>query len=238
MVRLWEIRSAPSTSTAPRTLARRAPISRRRLARLPRTGQAEPWSWSSAALPLQPTASDICALTCLQGKILHDLGSIAQSIEAYRHALEFASDDAERCEAWLGIAAGMRVQDQFDEAFGVLEQAESAARRLGLASALARVHYLRGSLYFPLGNIEDCFREHEQALQSAQEGGLGRARGAGLERAGRCQLHARAHQDRARLLRSLHRTRPRARVRPARGRQPPHARDHALLSERSARRDR
>ena len=122
-------------------------------------------------LALATDRSDICALTCLRGKILHDLGSIAQSIEAYRHALEFASDDAERCEAWLGIAAGMRVKDQFDEAFSVLEQAESAARRLGLMSALARVHYLRGSLYFPLGNIEGCFREHEQALQSAQEAG-------------------------------------------------------------------
>ena len=51
------------------------------------------------------------------------------------------------------------------------EQAESAARRLGLMSALARAHYLRGSLYFPLGNIEGCFREHEQALQSAQKAG-------------------------------------------------------------------
>ena len=63
------------------------------------------------------------------------------------------------------------MKDQFDEAFGVLEQAESAARRLGLMSALAWAHYLRGSLYFPLGNIEGCFREHEQALRSAQEAG-------------------------------------------------------------------
>jgi tetratricopeptide (TPR) repeat protein len=38
-------------------------------------------------------------------------------------------------------------------------------------SALARAHYLRGSLCFPLGNIEGCFREHEQALQSAQKAG-------------------------------------------------------------------
>jgi tetratricopeptide (TPR) repeat protein len=111
---------------------------------------------------------EICALTCLQGQILRDLGSIAESIETYHRALEFASNDAERCEAWLGITAGMRVRDQFDEAFGVLELAESAARRLGLMSALARVHYLRGSLYFPLGNIEGCFREHERALRSAQ----------------------------------------------------------------------
>jgi tetratricopeptide (TPR) repeat protein len=65
----------------------------------------------------------------------------------------------------------MRVNDQFDEAFGVLDQAESAARRLGAMSALARVHYLRGSLYFPLGNIDGCFREHDRALQTAQKAG-------------------------------------------------------------------
>jgi tetratricopeptide (TPR) repeat protein len=122
-------------------------------------------------LALATERGDICALTCLRGQLLRDLGSIEQSIEAYRQALGFASDDAERCEAWLGIAAGMRVIDQLDEAFGVLEQAESAARRLGSMSALARVHYLRGSLYFPLGKIEGCFTEHEQALQSAQKAG-------------------------------------------------------------------
>ena len=122
-------------------------------------------------LALATDPSDICALTCLQGELLHDLGAIAQSIEAYRHALGFASEDGERCEAWLGIAAGMRVKDQFDEAFSVLKHAETAARRLGLASVLARVHHLRGNLYFPLGNIRDCFREHEQALQCAQEAG-------------------------------------------------------------------
>jgi class 3 adenylate cyclase/tetratricopeptide (TPR) repeat protein len=114
---------------------------------------------------------DVCALSCLQGHIQRDLGSTASSIEAYRRALEFASGDAERCEAWLGIAAGMRVLDQFDEAFAVLEQAESAAHHLASVSALARAHYLRGSLYFPLGNIEGCFREHEQALQNAQQAG-------------------------------------------------------------------
>ena len=122
-------------------------------------------------LALATERGDVCALTCLQGHIQRDLGSIAPSIEAYRRALEVASNDAERCEAWLGIAAGMRVLDQFDEAFGVLEQAEGAARRLGSVSALARGHYLRGSLYFPLGNVEGCFREHEQALQNAQKAG-------------------------------------------------------------------
>ena len=59
--------------------------------------------------------------------MLHDLGSIAQSIDAYRRLSSLRRYDAERLRGWLGIAAGMLVQDQFDEAFGVLEQAESAA---------------------------------------------------------------------------------------------------------------
>ena len=102
--------------------------------------------------------------------MLHDVGAIAQSIDAYR-PLEFPAMMPSAC-AWLGIAAGMRVQDRFQEAFGMLEQTEGAARRLGLMlRALARAHYLRGSLYFPLGNIEGCLREHEQALQSAQKAG-------------------------------------------------------------------
>ena len=122
-------------------------------------------------LALATQRGDVCALTCLQGAILHDLGSIADSIEAYRRALECATDDAERCQAWLGQAAGMRVTDQFDEAFKVLDQAEAVASRLGLTSELARVHSLRGSLYFPLGNVDGCLRQHELALGYARETG-------------------------------------------------------------------
>ena len=122
-------------------------------------------------LALATERSDIYELTCARGRVLQDLGTIPEAVEAYGRALEFAADDAERCRAWLGQAGGMRITDQFDEAFAVLEQAEMAASRHGLATELARVHYLRGSLYFPLGKIDGCLQEHELARRHAEEAG-------------------------------------------------------------------
>jgi class 3 adenylate cyclase/tetratricopeptide (TPR) repeat protein len=122
-------------------------------------------------LALATERSDIYELTCARARMLQDLGSIAESIQAYGQCLEVATDDAQRCRGWLGQASGMRITDQFDQAFEVLERAEAAAGRHRLAAELARVHYLRGSLYFPLGKIDGCLREHELALRHAQEAG-------------------------------------------------------------------
>jgi class 3 adenylate cyclase/tetratricopeptide (TPR) repeat protein len=122
-------------------------------------------------LALATERRDIYELTCARARMLQDLGSIAESIEAYGRCLEVAADDVERCRGWLGQASGMRITDQFDEAFGVLEQAEAVARRHRLAAELARVHYLRGSLYFPLGEIDGCLQEHELARRDAQQAG-------------------------------------------------------------------
>ena len=38
-------------------LARRAPTSKRRLTKLPRTAQVDPWSWSTVAFIWRPTAA-------------------------------------------------------------------------------------------------------------------------------------------------------------------------------------
>ncbi|MBI4184772.1 MAG: AAA family ATPase [Proteobacteria bacterium] len=113
--------------------------------------------------------ADKFALTCLKGELLHDLGSVPASIEAYRGALALAADDAERCRAWIGLAAGMRVIDRYDEALDALASAEAAAAGLKLTLALSRIHYLRGNLLFPLGRIEGCREEHERALRYARE---------------------------------------------------------------------
>ncbi len=122
------------------------------------------WTLAERGIELARDAADAYALTCLQGELLRDLGSVPESIEAYRTALDIAGDDAQRCRAWIGLAAGMRVLDRYDEALEALEQAETIARGLGLDLERSQVHYYRGSLYFPLGNIEGCLKEHEQAL--------------------------------------------------------------------------
>jgi tetratricopeptide (TPR) repeat protein len=122
-------------------------------------------------LALARERADVGALLCFKGEVLHDRGAIPESIAAHERALELAGDDAERCRAWLGLAAGMRVTDRLDEAFAALNRAEAAATARGLLPELARVHHLRGNLYFPLGRLVECLREHERALDAARRAG-------------------------------------------------------------------
>jgi class 3 adenylate cyclase/tetratricopeptide (TPR) repeat protein len=112
--------------------------------------------------------ADVFALTCYRGEVLHDLGRIVESMNAYRDALEAADDDGERCRAWRGLAAGMRITDRFDEAFAALDAAEALASERDLAAELAHIHHLRGNLYFPLGRLEGCLREHELSRACAR----------------------------------------------------------------------
>jgi class 3 adenylate cyclase/tetratricopeptide (TPR) repeat protein len=122
-------------------------------------------------LALAREPANVFALTCTRGEVLHDLGRIADSIAAHRCALEIATADTERCRAWIGVAAGLRITDRYDEAFAALDEAEAVAARTGLVVELARIHHLRGNLCYPLGRRDECLRQHEQALQYARQAG-------------------------------------------------------------------
>jgi len=115
------------------------------------------------------------ALVAMKGQMLHDLGSIDLSIEAYEEALQIAEDDIGRCRAWLGLAAGLRISDRYDEALENLAKAETAASDNGLVRESAEIHHMRGNLYFPMGRIEECAVEHETSLKYAKQAGSAEA---------------------------------------------------------------
>ncbi len=120
-------------------------------------------------LALEPR--DKFALLAERGELLPDLGRSAEAIRDVERALELAANDGERCRALLGIAAGMRMSDRSEEAMRILDRAEPLASAPGREIEAAQVHYLRGSLYFPLGNVERCVREHQRALELARRAG-------------------------------------------------------------------
>lgn len=103
------------------------------------------------------------------GQLLHDQGWVDMSMNAYRRALSLATSDPERCRALVGLAGVMRIVDAHEDAFQALAEAQSLAERGGLNDQLARIHYLRGNLCFPLGKVAECMREHELALRYARE---------------------------------------------------------------------
>ena len=109
-------------------------------------------------------------LTILLAECLREQGRPNESIDAYEEALKAATTDVARCRAWIGLAAGMRVVDAYDRALEVLDQAEAAAAGdPRLATELSKIHYYRGSVYFPLGNIDGCLKQHKLALQHGRK---------------------------------------------------------------------
>jgi class 3 adenylate cyclase/tetratricopeptide (TPR) repeat protein len=121
--------------------------------------------------PLAKTASDQFALTALHGEILNSMGVVTESLNTYLDALDFAADDVDRCRAWLGIAAGLRLSNDTTGALSLLERAEPVAKRLGLTLELAQLYHLRGNLHFVLGNVEACGEAHAEGLDHARRAG-------------------------------------------------------------------
>jgi class 3 adenylate cyclase/tetratricopeptide (TPR) repeat protein len=122
-------------------------------------------------LGLAAERTDRFALACFHGDILHDMGDMAAALRAYEAALAAADSPAERSQAWIGLAAVKRVTDDLDGAFADLERAEADAVVQGLTAERARIHSLRGNLFFPRGDIEGCLREHGKSLELARAAG-------------------------------------------------------------------
>ena len=110
-----------------------------------------------------------CDLWRLRGDALRNTGATEDSIAAFEFALAAAGDNKRQCLALIGMAEGLRIADRHDKALEVLGDGEAAAIQEGLVNERVRIHYLRGNIYFPLGNIDGCLAEHEKALVFARE---------------------------------------------------------------------
>ena len=110
-------------------------------------------------------------LRCLKGELLHEFDDVESSIAVFQEALDQASDDVERCDAWMGLAAARRVTTDFEGALELLEHAEPIAVTHRLTKQLSRLHHLRGNLFYTVGNIGGCREEHQLALDFALEAG-------------------------------------------------------------------
>ena len=136
--------------------------------------QARQYHYESAldlidrALQLDPRQSDRHPLTCLKAELLLAMGSIESSISVFRDAEQRAEDDLQRCNAWMGLAANMRMKTQYEDGLEFLAKAEPVATKYGLFGELSRLHHLRGNLLFSLARADECRREHSSALAFAQ----------------------------------------------------------------------
>ncbi|MBV9521858.1 MAG: adenylate/guanylate cyclase domain-containing protein, partial [Alphaproteobacteria bacterium] len=110
-------------------------------------------------------------LMCLKGELQRDLGDIAASVATYRVAIGAAPDERALCQSQLGLAEGLRVSEGLTEALRLLDEAQQAAERHDMVPELARLHHLRGNIFFPLGKVDGCRDEHEMGLRYARRSG-------------------------------------------------------------------
>jgi class 3 adenylate cyclase/tetratricopeptide (TPR) repeat protein len=102
--------------------------------------------------------------------------AIAESVGHLDRALDLIGNMPEspaRADLELPVlrdkVAGLRILDRYPEALESLAQAEAVATSVDDDEALAHVHYMRGNIYFPMGNIDGCLQEHEQAQLFARK---------------------------------------------------------------------
>ncbi len=101
-----------------------------------------------------------------------------EAIGHFQHGLAAAAGlpaGAERTALELGLridlVACFRLVDRYDDALATLEVAQGQATELDRVAELADVHYYRGNIYFPLGNIDGCLTEHSLARKYARAAG-------------------------------------------------------------------
>lgn len=111
----------------------------------------------------------LCSLCCVLADALLNTDETEDAISGYEEAVSHATNDQHRCMAWTGLAAALRVADRQEQALEALNNAEQAARNENLIEEQAHIHYLRGNLFFPLGRIDDCLKEHEASLELARQ---------------------------------------------------------------------
>jgi tetratricopeptide (TPR) repeat protein len=126
---------------------------------------------ANRGLQIARTDADRHALICLCGELQRDLGDVSSSIASYRLAISASADETALCRARLGLAEGLRVSEGLKEALELLDHAQSTAECHAMVNELARLHHLRGNIFFPMGNIDGCRDEHERGLEYAARSG-------------------------------------------------------------------
>jgi class 3 adenylate cyclase/tetratricopeptide (TPR) repeat protein len=111
------------------------------------------------------------ALLAELAQLLLAIGRVQDALDTYRGLWDAAGDARQRALARVGMAHALRLLDHSREALAALQEAEQEAADALEDEDRARIHYLRGSLYFPLGDMQTGLREHTRALALARRAG-------------------------------------------------------------------
>ena len=107
-------------------------------------------------------------LARFEGDLERDTGDVPASIAAFERALGHAGDDAQRCNAMLGIVAAHRATGSAEAGLAVLDRAEPLAAAADLAREASRAAYLRGCFEFARGDARASQRAQERCARGAR----------------------------------------------------------------------
>jgi tetratricopeptide (TPR) repeat protein len=116
-------------------------------------------------------AADLFESCAVLGDVYLAKGRTDDAIAAYRESIDLAATGAARARAWLGLAAGLRICDRYDEALAALKHAERGAALDADPRVLAQLWTLRGNLHFPRGELDECLAAHREARRYAEQSG-------------------------------------------------------------------
>lgn len=143
-------------------------------------------------------------------QIHRNTGAYDKALAMFEEAAQIAARaDDTRGHAWAlrGIADVLSLRGESERALDLLSRAETACRRMGLVSALAYNHKMRGNVLYRAGRYEEARVVYAGALDEFTE--MSEPRGTALARLGLVKAEARLGRERAATaadLDELHRT--------------------------------
>jgi tetratricopeptide (TPR) repeat protein len=118
----------------------------------------------------QDTGERVALLEGL-AQLLPAIGRAQDALEVARRLRELATEPVRRSRAHIAVANALRLLDQGQEALEALRAAEAEAPEALDHTDRARIHYLRGSLHFPRGEVQAGLAEQTRALEHARQAG-------------------------------------------------------------------
>lgn len=107
-------------------------------------------------------------LALLRAHASAGMGHMGNARRYYQHAMLLAGRPQDKIEAVVGLAATLNVLEELEEEERLLDETVPLALEIGADAALGKLLYLKGNIYFPRGNYNECRRLHEDAARYAQ----------------------------------------------------------------------
>lgn len=114
------------------------------------------------------------ALAMMLGDVHAKMGSMPQAREAYERAVAHAPDEVARLMAKVALAGVLNVLEELQAEEALIDEALPQAQAAGATAQLAALHYLKGNLYFPRGDVVHSRMHHGLAMELAQQAGAAR----------------------------------------------------------------